>query len=76
VTLSLLSLICSGQLLILILQLLVNYIVESHSWDVKFRRNFGSTHRMCWEQLLLLLDPVFLSDQRDTVKWAFDKNGQ
>jgi hypothetical protein len=51
----------------------VRYIVESHSWDVKFRRNFGSTHRMCWEQLLLLLDPVFLSDQRDTVKWAFEK---
>ena len=52
-----------------------NYDLHSHSWDVKFRRTFGSQDMECWEQMLLQLDPIFLSDQKDSVKWALEKDG-
>jgi hypothetical protein len=51
-----------------------NDVTDSHSWDVKFKRSFGVSDMACWERLFALLDPVFLYDQSDRVRWAFERN--
>jgi hypothetical protein len=40
---------------------IANYCLDSHSWDIKFRRTFCAADLQLWEQLQLLLEPVFLS---------------
>jgi hypothetical protein len=53
----------------------MNYDLNSHSWDIHFKGAFGREEMRSWEHLLQLLEPIFLSDQKDRVKWAFEKNG-
>jgi hypothetical protein len=54
----------------------MNYVLSSHSWDIHFKRAFGGEEMKSWEQLLQMLEPIFLSDQKDRVKWALEKNGE
>jgi hypothetical protein len=53
-----------------------NYDLDSHTWDIGFRRDLGSADMVAWEHLLGSLDSVFLSDQNDRVIWALKKNGE
>lgn len=43
-------------------------------WNIEFRRNFGISEQMEWEQLVNLTDGVVLDNQRDIAKWALEKN--
>jgi hypothetical protein len=54
----------------------MNYDLNSHSWDIRFKRVFGREEMRSWEHLLQMLEPIFLSDQKDRVKWAFEKDGE
>jgi hypothetical protein len=54
----------------------MNYDLNSHSWDIRFKRVFGREEMRSWEHLLQMLEPIFLSDQKDRVRWAFENDGE
>ena len=53
-----------------------NYCLDTHSSDIKFKRTFSSENMRSLEQMMGILVHIFLSDQLDTVKWAFEKKGE
>lgn len=43
--------------------------------NLTFRRNFGPSDEIEWEELTNLIGNITLTDTPDSVKWALEKSG-
>ena len=53
-----------------------NYELDSHTWNINFKRSFSRNDMENWELILDMIQFTFLSDQKDRVRWAFEKKGE
>ena len=53
-----------------------NYDLQSHSWDVEFKRSFGFEEMAAWGELQELIQEIFLSEEEDVVRWSLETKGE
>jgi hypothetical protein len=53
----------------------VHKVLRDGGLNLTFRRNFRPSHTIEWEDLVVLVEGVSLSQTPDTVKWILEKSG-
>jgi hypothetical protein len=50
-------------------------VLRDRGLNLTFRRNFRMSHATEWEDLVVLVEGISLSQTPDTVKWILEKSG-